>query len=168
MLITARSSTTTQHPYSLNLLWSIKAIHNTVAAVRCIEHHFLTLYACAHEVSFPNQRPRSLVWELDQYTSEIASQGSTHGWCGLLSLKDWPRLMNTTQVRHCIQLPTCSYTNKTLLTALVNFKARLVSCQYSFVLKLISHHVIKLNIRKLVSQSLIRRVVGPSSWHYYT
>ena len=31
-------------------------------------------------------------------------------------------------------LPTCSYTNNSLLTPLVNFKARMVSCQYDSLL----------------------------------
>ena len=34
-----------------------------MVAVRCEGRHFLILYACAHEVSFPGQIPRSLVWE---------------------------------------------------------------------------------------------------------
>ena len=34
-------------------------------AVRCVERHFLMLCACAQVVSFPNQRPQSLVWERD-------------------------------------------------------------------------------------------------------
>ena len=38
---------------------------NTEAAVRCLGHHFLLLYACGHEVSFPDQRPQSLVWKRD-------------------------------------------------------------------------------------------------------
>ena len=46
-----------------NSPWSIKAIHNTVVAVCCEGRHFLILCACAHEVSFPGQIPRSLVWE---------------------------------------------------------------------------------------------------------
>ena len=35
--------------------WSIKAIHNTVAAVRCEGRHFVILCACAQVVSFPYQ-----------------------------------------------------------------------------------------------------------------
>ena len=46
-----------------NSPWSIKAIPNTVVAVRCEGSHFLILYSCAHEVSFPGQIPRSLIWE---------------------------------------------------------------------------------------------------------
>ena len=46
-----------------NSPWSIKAIQHSVVAVRCEGRHFLILYACAHEVSFPGQIPRSLVWE---------------------------------------------------------------------------------------------------------
>ena len=40
-------------------------------------------------------------------------------------------------------LPTCSYTKNSLLTALVNCKAKVISCQYdSFlsVLQLVSRH----------------------------
>ena len=36
-------------------------------------------------------------------------------------------------------LPTCSYTKNSLLRALVNCKARMVSCQFS-VLQLVSRH----------------------------
>ena len=46
-----------------NSPWSIKAIHNTVVAVRCEGRYFLILYACAYEVLFPGQIPRSLVLE---------------------------------------------------------------------------------------------------------
>ena len=38
--------------------------------------------------------------------------------------------MNTTLVRRYIQLPTFSYTKTSLLTTLVNCKARMVSFQY--------------------------------------
>ena len=37
-------------------------LQHSVVAVRCEGRHFLILYACAHEVSFPGQIPRSLVW----------------------------------------------------------------------------------------------------------
>ena len=37
---------------------------------------FLILYACAHEVSFPDRRPRSLVWKRE-YTSERAGMVGT-------------------------------------------------------------------------------------------
>ena len=36
---------------------------HSVVAVCCEGRHFLMLYACAHEVSFPGQIPCSLVWE---------------------------------------------------------------------------------------------------------
>jgi len=38
---------------------------NHPTAVHCVGHHFLMLYACAHVVLFPNQRPQSLVWQKD-------------------------------------------------------------------------------------------------------
>ena len=76
MLITPQSFTTTQRLHSY-----IVQIHKTVfnsgslcqLAVCCVGRHFLMLYACAHAVLFPNQRPQSLVWERDYCTREIAS-----------------------------------------------------------------------------------------------
>ena len=70
-LISAQNGCSTQRAASQPLSvfisssspWSIKAIHNTVVAVRCKGRHFLILYACVHEVSFPGQMPRSLAWE---------------------------------------------------------------------------------------------------------
>ena len=72
MLITARSSTTTQrlHSFKFTLVNKSHSQHSE-AAVRCLGRHFLILYPCAHEVSFPDQRPRSLVWKRE-YTSERA------------------------------------------------------------------------------------------------
>ena len=60
-------------------------------------------------------------------------------------------------------LSTCSYTKNSLLTALVSCKARVVRCQYDsfLLLQLASCH--ENLIMKLVSQSLVGRVVGPSS-----
>ena len=63
-------------------------------------------------------------------------------------------------------LPTCSYTKKSLLTALVNCKARMVSCRYDSFLYC-SRSVMT---TELVSQSLVGRAVVPSSgssWLYY-
>ena len=64
MLITAWISTTTQclHSFKFTLVNKSHSQHSVVA-VRCEGRHFLILYACAHEVSFPGQIPRSLVWE---------------------------------------------------------------------------------------------------------
>ena len=72
MLITARSSTTTRrlHSFKFTLVNKSHSQHPE-AAVRCLGRHFQILYACAHEVSFPDQRPRSLVWK-QEYTSEWA------------------------------------------------------------------------------------------------
>ena len=66
MLITARSSTTTQrlHSFKFTLVNKSHSQHSE-AAVRCEWRHFLILYACVHKVSFPDQRPRSLVWKRD-------------------------------------------------------------------------------------------------------
>ena len=64
MLITARSFPTTQRLHSLEFTLVNKShSQHSVVAVRCEGRHFLILYACAHEVSFPGQIPRSLVWE---------------------------------------------------------------------------------------------------------
>jgi len=62
-LITSRSSTTTQCLHNYNFTLVNKAL--CPVAVRCVGRHFLMLCACAHVVSFPNQRPQSLVWEQD-------------------------------------------------------------------------------------------------------
>ena len=64
MFITARSFPTTQRLHSLEFTLVNKShSQHSVAGVRCEGRHFLILYACAHEVSFPGQIPRSLVWE---------------------------------------------------------------------------------------------------------
>ena len=64
MLITACSFPTTQRLHSLKFTLVNKShSQHSVVAVRCEGRHFLILYACAHEVSFPGQIPRSLVWE---------------------------------------------------------------------------------------------------------
>jgi len=66
MLITARIFTTTQRLHSYEFTLVDKAVLQLcLVAVRCVGRHFIMLYACAHIVSFPNQRPRSLVWEWD-------------------------------------------------------------------------------------------------------
>ena len=64
MLITACSFPTTQRLHSLKFTLVNKShSQHSVVAVRCEGRHFPILYACAHEVSFPGQIPRSLVWE---------------------------------------------------------------------------------------------------------
>ena len=64
MLITTRSSTSTQCLHSFKFTLVNKShLQHSVVAVRCEGRHFLILYACAHEVSFPGQIPHSLVWE---------------------------------------------------------------------------------------------------------
>ena len=64
ILITTWSSTYTQllHSFKFTLVNKSHS-QRSVVAVRCEGCHFLILYACAHEVSFPGQIPRSLVWE---------------------------------------------------------------------------------------------------------
>ena len=121
MLITVCSFPTTQHLHSFKFTLVNKChSQHSEAAVRCLGRHFLILYACAHKVSFPDQRPRSLVCKRE-YTSERA-------WLA----RSFPpaALGKAYEHQHCIQLPTCSYTKNSLLTALVNWKARMVSCQY--------------------------------------
>ena len=87
MLITAQSSTTTQHLHSFKFSLVNKShSQHSETAVRCLGCHFLILYACAHKVSFPDKRPRSLVWKRE-YTSERA-------W--LTRSRHWARHMNTT------------------------------------------------------------------------
>ena len=74
MLITTRSSTTTQrlHSFKFTLVNKSHSQHSE-AAVRCLGRHFKILYACAHEVSFPDQRPRSLVWKRAGMTGTVFS-----------------------------------------------------------------------------------------------
>ena len=66
ILLTTRSSTSTQRldRFKFTLVNKSHSQHSVVA-VRCEGRHFLICksYACAHEVSFPGQIPRSLVWE---------------------------------------------------------------------------------------------------------
>ena len=64
MLVGTRSFPTTQrlHSFKFTLVSKSHSQHSVVA-VHCEGRHFLILYACAHEVSFPGQIPRSLVWE---------------------------------------------------------------------------------------------------------
>ena len=123
MLIPARSSTTTQrlHSFKFTLVNKSHSQHSE-AAVRCLGRHFLILYACAHEVSFPDQRPRSLVWKRDSWAVRVAA---------LSSPPPPPAALGKAYEHHVGKaLPTCSYTKNSLLTALVNCKARMVSCQY--------------------------------------
>ena len=92
MLITALSFPTTQrlHSFKFTLVNKSHSQHSE-AAVRCLGRHFLILYACAHEVSFPDRRPRSLVWKRE-YTSERAGMVGT----GFFPPRHLARLMNTT------------------------------------------------------------------------
>ena len=64
ILIKTWGSTSTQclHSFKFTLVNKSHSQHSVVA-VRCERRHFLILYACAHEVSFPGQIPHSLVWE---------------------------------------------------------------------------------------------------------
>ena len=58
MPITVQSSKTTQCLHSFKFIVVDKShSQHYVVAVRCKEHHFLLLYACAHIVSFPDQIP---------------------------------------------------------------------------------------------------------------
>ena len=91
------------------------------------------LYACAHVVLFPNQRPQSLVWERDQCTRKIARV--EYGWNGLFS-QQLPRLMS--QVGRCLQLVTYTCTSmliamlrNSLPAALVVMQLPEYSCQFS-------------------------------------
>ena len=116
MLITARSFPTTQRLHSFKFSLVNKShSQQSEAAVRCLGRHFLILYACAHEVSFPDQRPRSLA-------------SGQYAW---LARSFPPAALGKAYEHHVGKvLPTCSYTKNSLLTALVNCKARMVSCQY--------------------------------------
>ena len=65
-LILARNGCSSQRAASqpLNVITLVNKSHSQHSvAVRCERRHFLILYACAHEVLFPGQIPRSLVWE---------------------------------------------------------------------------------------------------------
>ena len=72
ILITTPSSTSTQRLHSFKFILVNKShSQHSVVAVRCEGRHFLILYACVHEVLFPGQIPRSLVWERHYCSSEI-------------------------------------------------------------------------------------------------
>ena len=82
----------------------------------------------------------------------------------------WHGLFPSRHYEHHVgkALPTCSYTKNSLFTALVNCKARMVSCQYDSILCYCWSVVM---ITELFSQSLVERAVGllsGSSWLYYT
>ena len=84
MLITARSSTTTQllHSFKFSLVNKGHSQHSVVA-FHWEGRLFLILYACIHIVSFPGQIPRSLVWEQDysaqaKLTTHTAFTVSSH------------------------------------------------------------------------------------------
>ena len=124
MLIIASSFPTTQHLHSFKFtLVDQSHSQHSVAAVRCLGRHFLILYACAHEVSFPDQRPRS-----------ETSTGTQVKWPAATTVF-FPVALGKAYEHHIGKaLPTCSYTKNSLFTALVNCKARMVSCQYDSIL----------------------------------
>ena len=78
-LILARNGCSSQRSASQLLSVSIASnspnkshSQHSEAAVCWEGHHFLILYACAHEVSFPDRSPRSLIWK----------RAGGHGWHG--------------------------------------------------------------------------------------
>ena len=74
MFITARSFPTTQRLHSLKFTLVNKShSQHSAVVVRCEGRRFLILYACALEVLFPGQIPRSLAWERHWCISKIAS-----------------------------------------------------------------------------------------------
>ena len=124
MLIIACSFPTTQrlHSFKFTLVDKSHSQHS-VAAVRCLGRHFLILYACTHEVSFPDKRPQS-------ETRPVYRQN------GQPPRRSFPPVALGKVYEHHVgkALPTCSYTKNSLFTALVNCKARMVSCQYDSIL----------------------------------
>ena len=77
-----RGATQRLHSFKFTMVSKSHSQHSE-AAVCCLGCQFLILYACAHEVWFPDQRPRPLVWKRDQYTSEIASRQYIASFPGL-------------------------------------------------------------------------------------
>ena len=71
MLTTARSCTTTQSLHSFKCSLDNKHVHNTSSCSPL--RRMLILYACAHAVLFPDQRPRLLVWERARMVSPCGS-----------------------------------------------------------------------------------------------
>ena len=85
MLVKARSFTTPQrlHSFKFTLVNKSHSQHSE-AVVCCLGRHFLILYACAHEVSFPDPRSRFYTGNIQKLEAGTAwEQGSTHGWHGL-------------------------------------------------------------------------------------
>ena len=138
--LTVQSVTTTQRPHSYKFILVDKSCSQLgLAAVCCIGRHFLMLYTCTHVVSFPNQRPQSLIWELDQCTCEIASR-----LFPVVVAKGYAI------VKAHIQLLTYSYGKK-----IASFSdARMVMPEYGCQLSC---------ERKSATQKEVWRVVGPSS-----
>ena len=121
MLITARSSTTTQrlHSFKFTLVNKSHSQHSEAAAC-CLGRHFLILYACAHEVSFPDKRHGH--WSGSETSTQRNRQ---RAW---LARSFPPAALGKAYEHHVRKAPhSAAYYTK---NSLVNCKARMVSCQY--------------------------------------
>ena len=135
------------------------SLQHSEAAVHCLGRHFLILYA----------HTKSCFQTKDHGHWSGSETILVHSWQYTWLAQSFPpvALGKAYELHVSKALPTCSYTKLSLLTALVNCKARMVSCQHEFsVLQLVSRH--DNWIMKLVSQGLVGRAVGPSSGSSYT
>ena len=142
MLIIACSFPTTQRLHSFKFYLVDKShSQHSVAAVRCLGRHFLILYACTHEVSFPDKRPQSETRPVYRRNGQLPRR-SFPPWrkfpLGVVACVTLLTALGKVYEHHVDKaLPTCSYTKNSLFTALVNCKARMVtlnSSQYDSIL----------------------------------
>ena len=114
------------------------------------------LYACAYVVSFPNQKPRSLIWKRDKWNRGLTAAAvrlALHA----LSLSSGGQ--GLCRAHHLGKLLTYIATGSFS-------KARVVSCLSTVVCCLARER----KIRKSASRREVRRVAGPSSgssWQLY-
>ena len=108
MLITARSYTITQRLHSSKFTLVDKALPGCCPLRRT---PFQMLYACAHVVSFPNQKPRSLIWERDKWTRKIAGWPAqrVYGSCTAGTVSSRSRGQGLCRAHHLGKLLTYSY-----------------------------------------------------------
>ena len=133
MLITAHSFPATHRLHSLEFTLVNKSYsEHSVVAVGCEGRHFLILYACAHEVLFPGQIPRSLIWE-----RHLAHKGNEPR---ARLARSFSVVVGKVCVHHTDNCQLIATLNK---VATHSCDAMMVSCQYSFLcwLQLVSHHV---------------------------
>ena len=124
MLIIASSFPTTQRLHSFKFT-QVDRSHSqhSVDAVRCLGHHFLI---CTHAHMKSHSQTKD-------HEVRLVPVHRRNGQPPRRSFS--PVALGKAYEHHIGKvLPTCSYTKNSLFTALVNCKARMVSCQYDSIL----------------------------------